>query len=261
MKDRAPLAASNRLRTRYDIGTKQVLLQITDARPQDVGEYLVIATNPAGEDSTVATLTVSPDKKTIDDRPFVPTEKFRNLEHPEGTGKRPLEIIPGVDVQPFISPEKFRKLNEIPSGTKPEQEVPEPKRPPRVIQPLTDVALEELMPVIFSTVIDAGSPMASVITVYSYSSIYFQPFPFLSSLPGSKMVNHYSKAIDSQLNMTFSPRLLLCKFWLHVLMIKAFTLYVQRIHRAVMKQPAIFEFNKHHRSIHDHLYNQNILHH
>ena len=164
MKDRTPLAASNRLRTRYDIGTKQVLLQINDVRPQDVGEYLVIATNPAGEDSTVGTLTVSPDKKGVDDRPFLPTEKFRNLERPEGTGKRPLEIVPGVDVQPFISPEKFRKLNAIPSVTKPEQEILEPKRPPRVLVPLTDCALEELMPVLLITTIDAGVPMASVRT-------------------------------------------------------------------------------------------------
>ena len=162
MKDGAPLAASNRLRTRYDIATKQVLLQINDVRPQDVGQYTVIATNPAGEDSTTATLNVSPDKKTVDDSAYVPTEKFRNLERPENQGKRPLEIIPGVDVQPFISPEKFRKLNEIPGKTKPEEEVLEPKRPPRVIQPLTDCTLEELMPVIFSTIIDAGSPMASV---------------------------------------------------------------------------------------------------
>ncbi|CAF4574380.1 unnamed protein product, partial [Rotaria magnacalcarata] len=44
LKDGAPLPASNRLRTRYDIGTKQVLLQINDARPQDIGEYVVIAT-------------------------------------------------------------------------------------------------------------------------------------------------------------------------------------------------------------------------
>ncbi len=160
LKDSAPLAASNRLRTRYDIGTKQVLLQINDIRPQDVGEYLVIATNPAGEDSTVGSLSVSPDKQGVDDRAFIPKDKFRNLDHPQG--RRPLEIVPGVDIQPFISPDKFRKLNEIPTSTKPEAEIPEAKRPPRVIVPLTDSALEELMPVILTTTIDAGVPMASV---------------------------------------------------------------------------------------------------
>ncbi len=154
------MAASTRLRTRYDIGTKQVLLQINDARPHDVGEYLVIATNPAGEDSTVGSLSVSPDKPGVDDRAFVPNDKFRNLEHPQG--RRPLEIVPGVDIQPFVSPEKFRKLNEVPTSTKPEEEIPEEKRAPRVIKPLTDTALEELMPVLLTTTIDAGSPMATV---------------------------------------------------------------------------------------------------
>jgi hypothetical protein len=156
------LAASTRLRTRYDIATKQVLLQINDARPHDVGEYTVIATNPAGEDSTAGSLNVSPDKPGVDERAFVPTDRFRDLEHPQGPGRRPLEIVPGVDIQPFVSPEKFLKLNEVPTSTKPENELPEEKRAPRVLKPLTDIALEELMPVLLTTVIDAGSPMATV---------------------------------------------------------------------------------------------------
>ena len=154
--------ASTRLRTRYDIGTKQVLLQINDVRPQDIGEYLVVATNPAGEDSTVCSLSVVPDRPGVDDRAFVPTDKFRDLEYPQGQGRRPLEIVPGVDVQPFVSPDKFRKLNEIPSSSKPEEEFPEEKRAPRVIQPLSNCELEELMPVLLTTTIDAGVPMATV---------------------------------------------------------------------------------------------------
>ncbi|CAF3516722.1 unnamed protein product, partial [Rotaria sp. Silwood2] len=38
---------------------------------------------------------------------------------------------------------------------------PEPKRPPRVIVPLVNCELEELMPVILTTTIDAGVPMAT----------------------------------------------------------------------------------------------------
>jgi hypothetical protein len=125
------LAASNRLRTRYDIGTKQVLLQISDVRPDDVGEYRVIATNPAGEDSTSCKLNVVPDRR-------------------------------GVDSQPFIEPERFLNLKPIPTTTRPEDEVNEPKRPPRVIVPLLDTDMEEQMPVIFITTIDAGMPMATV---------------------------------------------------------------------------------------------------
>ena len=161
MKDNQPLAASTRLRTRYDIGTKQVLLQINDVRPQDVGEYTVVAKNPAGEDSTVCSLSVVPDRPGVDDRAFVPEDRFRGLEHPEGQ-RRPLAIVPGVDMQPFIEPERFLNLKPIPSKTTPEDELKEPKRAPKVIVPLSNTEMEEQMPVIFTTTIDAGVPMATV---------------------------------------------------------------------------------------------------
>jgi len=95
-------------------------------------------------------LSVVPDKPGIGDRATVPTDKPRDL-------KRPLEIQPDT-----TSPEKLRKLNQVPSSTKPGEEVPEIMRPPKVIVPLSDVVLEELMPVIHTTIIDAGVPMASV---------------------------------------------------------------------------------------------------
>ncbi|CAF3722525.1 unnamed protein product [Rotaria socialis] len=161
LKDGQPLPTSTRLRTRYDIGTKQVLLQINDVRPHDIGEYVVIATNPAGEDSSVCSLSVQPDKSGVDDRAFVPEDKFRNLEHPEGKGRRPLEIVPGVDTQPFVSPDKFRNLDHIPTSMKPEDVPLEARRPPRVITPLSNCELEELMPVLLTTTIDAGVPMAT----------------------------------------------------------------------------------------------------
>ena len=131
LKDDQPLAASNRLRTRYDIGTKQVLLQINDVRPQDVGEYRVIATNPAGKDSTACKLNIIPDQRGVDSRPL-----------PETQG--PLKLKP------------------IPTTTKPGEESKEPKRPPKVIVPLVDGVLEEQMPALFMTTIDAGQPMATV---------------------------------------------------------------------------------------------------
>ena len=198
------MSASTRLKTRYDIGTKQVLLQINDVRPQDAGEYRVIATNPAGEDATVCSLSVMPDKPGVDDRPFVPTDKFRNLENPEGKGPRPLEIIPGVDAQPFISPEKFNNLKPIPTGTRPEDQVVEPKRPPRIIVPLADCDLEEQMPVVFTTTIDAGSPMATV--SHCSGLLVRSDRSCCSSSPGSKMANHCTKAIGSSLRTTSCPR-------------------------------------------------------
>ena len=108
-----------------------MLLQINDVRPDDVGEYRVIASNPAGQASTVSKLNVIPDRR-------------------------------GVDSQPFIEPERFLNLKPIPTSTRPEDELKEPKRAPKVIVPLADTEMEEQMPVIFTTTIDAGFPMATV---------------------------------------------------------------------------------------------------
>lgn len=116
----------------------------------------MVATNPAGDDKTVGTLSVQPDKQGVDDRPFVPTDKFRSLERPEGQAKRPLEVIPNASDQPFAPPDKLRKLDEAPSKK------PEEKRAPRIIVPLSDGVVEELMPIVLTTKVDAGVPMASV---------------------------------------------------------------------------------------------------
>ena len=151
----------------------------------------MIATNPAGEDSTVCSLSVLPDAPGVDDRPFVPTDKFSDLENPDARGKRPIAINPAAD----LSPEKLRNLKPIPTGTTPQEEVVEPMRPPSVIVPLADTVLEEQMPVVFTTTIDAGSPMATVTIdgrVFSCNQIRL----YFSSL-GSRMDNHWWKAADS----------------------------------------------------------------
>ncbi|CAF1249473.1 unnamed protein product, partial [Adineta ricciae] len=150
LKDGKPLQASNRLRTRYDIGTKQVLLQIHDVRPQDAGQYTVVASNPAGEQTTVSTLDVVPDQSGVDERPFVPADKFRNLEQPQADKKRPLEILSGIDIPSNVSP----------MDTTEQDLLPEEKRAPRVTVPLKDNDTKETMPVIFSTTIEPGSPMS-----------------------------------------------------------------------------------------------------
>ena len=156
-----------------------------------MGDYLVIATNPAGEDSTVCTLSVLPDKPGVDDRAFVPEDKFRDLNNPDAPGKRPIAINPAAD----LSPEKLRALKPIPTGSKPGEEVAEPMRPPRVIVPLVDSVLEEQMPVVFTTTIDAGSPMATVSARHRIARWHTPPFCF-SSL-GSRTGNHWWKALDS----------------------------------------------------------------
>ena len=123
---------SNRLRTRYDKDTNQVLLQIDDVRPEDAGQYEVVATNPAGKDSSGSTLSVVPD------RTIAPTGK-----RPREEERRPVEIVPTPD-----------QLNKA----------PQQKRAPRVMVPLKDADVEEQMPVILTTQIDAGEPTAKVRT-------------------------------------------------------------------------------------------------
>ena len=115
--------ASSRLRTRYSPETNQVLLQIDEVRPQDAGQYQLVADNPVGKETTGGSLTVIP-------------------EQPEEE-KRLMKIVPGVDVQPG-------------------KEAPGAKRAPRVVVPLKDSTVEESMPVIFTTTIDSGAPMATV---------------------------------------------------------------------------------------------------
>jgi len=128
-KDNKPLTPSNRLRSRYDAPTQQILLQIDNVRPEDAGQYTVLAKNPVGQDQTGAKLTIAPQKPTEEDQ-------------------KPLNIVPGVDVQPS-------------------KEAPGAKRAPKVVVPLKDTVIEEQMPVILSSTIDAGAPMATV----SYSSL------------------------------------------------------------------------------------------
>ena len=134
--------APSRVLTRYDAGTNQVLLQINDVRPEDAGQYTVIAKNPAGEESTGGSLSVLPDQPRIGDRGVVPTEKNRNVNQPEGETPRPLELAPDVST---------------PAQTKPEEQ-----RQPRVLVPLRDSDIQESMPAVLTTTVDAGSPLATV---------------------------------------------------------------------------------------------------
>lgn len=153
---------SPRLRTRYDAPAKQVLLQIDDVRPEDVGQYLVVATNPAGEDSTVGSVGLLPDKPADEGQGVVPPGKLRNTGTPDDKGKRPLDLKPGSPGQPVPTPAELRKLRPIPASDQPGDEIPEALRPPKVIVPLVDVVIDESLPIVLTTTIDAGVPMATV---------------------------------------------------------------------------------------------------
>ena len=112
-------------------------------QPEDVGQYLVLATNPAGQDSTAGKVNLIPEKTGDETSGVVPTDKNRGLGKPQGKTPRPLKVVPGLDFQP-TSP------------------APEQNRPPRVIVPLKDGEIKETMPVVLTAMIDGGSPMAKV---------------------------------------------------------------------------------------------------
>jgi hypothetical protein len=122
---------SDRLRTRYDKDSNEVLLQIDNVRPEDAGQYQVVATNPAGKDSTGGSLSVKLDQPRAEDK------------RPQEQERRPVEIISSPDQS---------------------DEVPQEMRPPRVTVPLKDSDVEESMPVILTTKIEAGQPTALVRT-------------------------------------------------------------------------------------------------
>ena len=196
---------SPRHRTRYDAPTKQVFLQIDEVRPEDVGPYRVLATNPAGEDSTTGSVGLLPEKPGPEDQAVVPPGKLRNKPGPDDKGKRPIKIVPGSPGQPVPTPAELRKLKPVPPVTKPEEALaPEVMRPPKVIVPLKDTVLDELMPVLLIATIDAGIPLASVrcFVSPSESSLNMIPCVFFSSL-GLKMANHSWKAIDIVRNTIF----------------------------------------------------------
>jgi hypothetical protein len=143
------LKPSNRLRTRYNPDTQQVLLQIDNVRPEDVGQYVVVASNPAGKDQTAGSLSVLPDKPGVEDQANVPGQ---GVKRPRGQERRPLEVIPTPD-----------QLKQVPPFARTEEgAVQEEVRPPRVLVPLKDSSIEESMPAILTSKIDAGSPMGSV---------------------------------------------------------------------------------------------------
>ena len=236
-KDNAPLKASPRFRTRHDAPTNQVLLQIADVRPEDVGQYRVVATNPAGEDSTTGSVGLLPEKPTDKDEAAVPPGTLRNKPTPNETGKRPISIVPGSPGQPVPTPAELRKLKPIPTEEQPAEEKPEALRPPKVIVPLKDTTIEEMLPIVLVTTIDAGVPMASV----RHCAFLFRfktGTPFCFSSHGQRMANHYWKATDIRQNTTCLPKCSPYKFSMHVLMIKAPTLFVLQIQWVLMKRPA-----------------------
>ena len=102
-----------------------------------MGKYAVVATNPVGQETSAATLTIVPES-TGEEKPL--------SGQPPSNTPRPVEMTPGVDFEPMDT-----------TSLQPQE-----TRAPRVIVPLKDHETKETMPAIFSTTIDLGSPNAKV---------------------------------------------------------------------------------------------------
>ena len=151
-KDNAPLVASSRFTTYYDIPSKLIVLQVNDARPNDTGVYKVRADNKSGDVETSATVNVS-SLPSVRDQSFIPTDKFARLE--QGNQPRFIEEVSGVDERPLVDLTKLRQLEIKPQPITEEEKVEQVK--PTIIIPLRNVQAIENQPVVLSAQID-GRP-------------------------------------------------------------------------------------------------------
>ncbi len=194
-----PIMASNRITPHYDMLTKRCFLQIFDSRPNDAGTYELIAENPAGQDRTKTELTVVPVSK-IDQTGYVPFDKFSTLEFKP---RIPSDLRSGVDATPFVSGEIFRLLEAKPIN---EQFAPEDVQnvPLEVLIPLKPAVAQEGQPVILTTKI-RGRPTPQV----NQREVFFEEIiiiPFLSSLLGFVIINHYWNQIVFKHIMIFHQK-------------------------------------------------------
>ena len=121
------LPASNRYTADYDYNTGVATLKIDGAQSNDLGNYIVLAENPAGSDKTNCTVSVT--------------------------------FVPNVDNTPLVNPDAFRYLeNAAPEKRRDEKE---PMFPPKVIVPLANVKVNEGAPVQLACKIE-GLPKPTV---------------------------------------------------------------------------------------------------
>lgn len=127
-KNGITLPAANRYTSDYDLSTNIATLKIDQALLIDLGDYLVLAENPAGRDQTHCTVFI--------------------------------QQLPNVDSTPMVDPEAFKFL-EQPVLRKPSLDEAEENQPPTVIIPLHDIKLTEGEPVMLMCKID-GKPRPKV---------------------------------------------------------------------------------------------------
>lgn len=111
-KNNEPIPASTRYTSNYDFNTCMANLVILDARPDDIGTYLMFAENIAGTDqSTCETFVLK--TVIVDDRPLIDPQAFVNLEHPPDLHKSEIQLTPEGRPPKFIIhlPAEVKVLN------------------------------------------------------------------------------------------------------------------------------------------------------
>ena len=129
LKDGAPLLASNRFTTQYDINTGVARLKIADSILNDSGVYTVVADNKAGSDRT--------------------------------NGRLEIEKETGVDSKPIVNPNAFASLNRPHEQPRRESEE-DLLRPARIVVPLQNLQLAEGKPCRLACRVE-GFPKPSVV--------------------------------------------------------------------------------------------------
>jgi hypothetical protein len=130
-KDSKHLVASTRYTSTYDYHSGIALLKIDSAFANDLGEYLVVAENPAGKDQTQCRVEIT--------------------------------LVPNIDQTPYVNPDAFKNLEKLPLV--PKEEIDAEMKPPKVIIPLTDVKLVEGQPIHLACKIE-GIPRPRVIKLF-----------------------------------------------------------------------------------------------
>jgi hypothetical protein len=125
------LTASTRNSVDYDLNTGVAVLRIDSVQLNDIGEYLVVAENPAGKDQTQCRVEIT--------------------------------LVPNIDQTPYVNPDAFKNLEKLPLV--PKEEIDAEMKPPKVIIPLTDVKLVEGQPIHLACKIE-GIPRPRVIKLF-----------------------------------------------------------------------------------------------
>ena len=107
-----PLPASSRYETDYNLTNGIATLKIKNSLKNDIGDYLVHAENPYGQDQTSCKLL--------------------------------LNLVPDVDKNSMIHPDAFKNLERVPDNKiSPVVDKGKILMPPRVIIPLANVRIKE----------------------------------------------------------------------------------------------------------------------